>query len=600
MQPPLTSITFLSTLDRLGIRHVTTDFEADQLAAALALYLGVPLISNDSDFFIFSPYWSAESAQTSLVYIPTDLCDFETPVPFDGGFYLSAQQFDPKGRAFCRLSSIHIPLFAVLCGNDYVPPGFFNSKLPGSASQMPYVRPTGQAASRSAVTSRNAEKFRRLSDWLSGFSNDIVEPVQRVMSKFPMGERDQAARFLYAGLASYHLPMDEVSIYVKWLFGEKHATSAVNQTIPDLESIPQENYGLKAVQVLARGLGNQEPLPDWSETLTTAYRRRRIMPALCDALFAFGNMMGPVIEDYANREPYHLCSLPLRRLFMGLLLSASRRPDDVDSRRPRRLQGLISDDQHPAYREYTRVGCKRFENHRIAFSWLSIGESGPFGFLQEHLLLPPRPTIIPPWLHGLACILFLWARFDARPEAPRLCLSTTALAVCACAVAAQMRLLRERDGGTFDRAATVQYFESLYRPRRIEPLQFSILHALAQLQSIHYHLSTLVALVGALGSGESDSGGTGVGLEVPAPQLVFPSGKLVHHIALHLGGLPPAQRLSAILSEWIPRLLGNVDETLLIQVRLTRLIFILNSFRLKFLQFVVSGDFDVFGSGEVC
>ncbi len=108
----------------------------------------------------------------------------------------------------------------------------------------------------------------------------------------------------------------------------------------------------------------------------------------------------------------------------------------------------------------------------------------------------------------------------------------------------------------------VRQFESHCQHRKIEPLRFNVLHGLAQLQSIHDHLATLVSLVGAL----SPDGLAACGVEVPPPQVVFPSGRLAHHIAVQLGSMSAEKRMPCVLTEWLPRLLGRVDDTFMSQV----------------------------------
>ena len=93
------------------------DYGSDQLATALAIYLGVPLLSNDSDFFIMSPYW-AEEGCGSLMYVPTTSCHFKSPCVSEDGFYIQAKVFVGRdGPAFNKLAPIHVPLLAALSGN---------------------------------------------------------------------------------------------------------------------------------------------------------------------------------------------------------------------------------------------------------------------------------------------------------------------------------------------------------------------------------------------------------------------------------------------------------------------------------------------------
>lgn len=556
IQPHLAFLTFHLALDRLGARQVVVDFEADQLAAALAIYLDAPLVSNDSDFFIFAPYWAEHGG---LTFVPTDFCDFHTPRAYEGGFYIEAQQFvGREGPMFRKLASVQIPLFAALCGNDYTPPGFFNLHLPGSAPQQPYVRPTGQAASESAVASRNAIRFRRLVDWLSGFGDDIVEPVERVLSSFPISKRPEAAHYLHAGLAAYHVPLEQLAPYLKFLFGETPPPSRVSQMPPTPRDPTRESYGVKALQILVEGVDGPDYLESWSPRLMQAFRQARILTQPCDALYAYGIVCNPVVEDFQSREPFNLCTLPLRRLLVGLILDAC--PTDG-----RRLPGVYGPSHRLFYNEYRRVGCTSLEKCRVSFERVSLRDSTGFEFLQRHLNVPPCPPIIPAWLHGLACVLFLWARFNARPESVKLASSPIALAVCACAVATQMRLLQHSEDRTPEvRIAIARDFRSYSRSRgETEPLRFYFLHAIAQLQSVLLHLTGLIWLIDAL---VPEGGDSTCGMEMLPPQVMFPSGCLAHHIACRLSGLPPDKRLPSVLTYWLPRLLGRVEAGFLERV----------------------------------
>ncbi|VDM30593.1 unnamed protein product [Hydatigera taeniaeformis] len=556
IQPPLAALTFHLALDRLGALQVVANFEADQLAAALAIYLNAPLVSNDSDFFIFSPYWADHGG---LIFVPTDLCDFHTPRAYEGGFYIEAHQFvGREGPIFHKLAPVQIPLFASLCGNDYTPPGFFNLHLPGSAPQYPYARPTAQAATTSAVASRNATKFRRLVDWLSGFGDDIVEPVERVLSSFPLSKRPEAAYYLHAGLAAYHVPLEQLSPYLQFLFGETPPPPQVHQILPTLRYPTRGGYGVRALQVLVEGVSGPDYLASWSPRLVQNFRRARMSTHPCDALYAYGIVCNPVVEDIQGREPFHLCTLPIRRLLVGLLLDACL--TDVRS-----LPGVYGPSHRLFYNEYRRVGRTSLEKCRVSFERVSLGGSTGFEFLRQHLSIPPCPTIIPAWLHGLSCVLFLWARFNQRPESVKLASSPIALAVCACAVATQMRLLQHSE----DRAAEVRIaiardFRSCSRSRgEVEPLRFCFLHAIAQLQSVLLYLTNLVWLIDALVPEES---GSNCGMEMLPPQVMFPSGCLAHHIACRLFGMPPEKRLPLVLTYWLPRLLGRVEAGFLEQV----------------------------------
>nr|CDS32239.1 expressed conserved protein [Hymenolepis microstoma] len=555
IEPILVSKTFFRTLERFGARYVVADFEADQLAAAMAMHLGVPLISNDSDYFILGPYWANRGCE--LIYVPAESCDFLTPHESNGGFYISAEQYiATETVTFRNLAPIQIPLFAVLSGNDYVPPNYFHAYLPGATQQQ-------QAYATSNNAARTASRFRRLIEWLSGFGNDIVDPVDRILSKFPKSERPRAFNFICAGFASYHVPFEELPPYMSFIFGDDVPPSKVAQSPPVLTDLSDKSYGLQALHVLAAGEPSPRYLSVWPPRLLRAFRNGHVLIAACDAIFAFGIVLKGVVEDYQSREPFHLCSLPLRRILVGLLFDAY--PSNTF-----RLPGIFRHNGNLSYKEYRREGCTVMNCKFVNFDRISLkGFPNGFAFLQHHFYLPERPSIIPKWLHGVACVLFLWTRFDARPDTENLATSSVGLAVSLCAVGVQMRLLQ--NGAIIDvrgRNSVNRQLLSISSRNiaggRIEPLRFAYLHIIAQIESVFIFLTALIDVIDAL-----MPEGAGCEMELLPPQIMFPSGCLAHHIACKLSNAQPKNRMREAMETWLPQLLGRVEPQFLEQIKST-------------------------------
>ncbi|VDL98309.1 unnamed protein product [Schistocephalus solidus] len=600
MQPPETSLCFFATLARLEVRQLTTDREADQLAASLAIHLGCPVVSNDSDFLILGPYWQPVSG---FSYVPIDYfsfepCAFPNPIcnaclqkldtpPDDHSpcFYLEVQRFSPENRLFKNLSPLQRPLFAVLCGNDVIPIGYFNQHLPGAPNQL-QARPTGQAASKVAIQSRNADKFRRLIDWLSGFGSDVKQPVERILSKFPLSQRQEASRLLLTGLRSYAI--DTVSNsplltnYLDYLFPlvkENPLDVASSKTLPNkvnLSSFPKQtlsggqSVGEAALSALTEASQVQEaPLMfNWPESLVRAFRGRNFAPALCDSLYSNGYVLGPVIEDYVNREAYHLCASPIRHLIYGLLLQLEA---SASSGWPLpHLPGLQGPLSRPYVSEYTRVHASRIEHRRIGITFLGLHPSTPDTdarhiFLSEHLNLPVNCLDTPSWMHGLICLYFLWMRFNKQSEIS-LKTSPIGLALALCSVVTLKLLPTLFNRSTFGKTRStfklhnrlVRHFShcaSLITNKspRAKPLQFHFLHAIAQTQAVHYTLASLSGLLDAI----ADLPGKPTCIDLPPPQFCFPSGYLAHQLAALFSRLSPALRLKEAVEYWLPCLLGQ-------------------------------------------
>ncbi|XP_053406347.1 protein asteroid homolog 1-like [Mercenaria mercenaria] len=116
--PHLSFVTFRQVLVELDIAHVASLYEADKEIAVLANKLGCPVLSNDSDFYVF---------RLSRGYIPLacigELVPKQNATSGIPTFYLKvklyrsedflSKEFDMKDDEYM------LPVFATLMGNDY-------------------------------------------------------------------------------------------------------------------------------------------------------------------------------------------------------------------------------------------------------------------------------------------------------------------------------------------------------------------------------------------------------------------------------------------------------------------------------------------------
>ena len=91
--------------------------EADAYLAHIAIRLGCPVLSNDSDFFIFN-----------VRYIPLNSVEEWDNSSAEGGGELICEEFDREKflERFPLKDPEMLPLLAVLMGNDYVNPRIFD------------------------------------------------------------------------------------------------------------------------------------------------------------------------------------------------------------------------------------------------------------------------------------------------------------------------------------------------------------------------------------------------------------------------------------------------------------------------------------------
>ena len=100
---------FTEKLLEINVPVFQTDFEADNEIAALAKKLNAPVLSNDSDFFIYD-----------VQYIPLTSISFYSCEYSSNKFYIPCQIFNVNSllKRFGNLQKTMLPLLATVLGND--------------------------------------------------------------------------------------------------------------------------------------------------------------------------------------------------------------------------------------------------------------------------------------------------------------------------------------------------------------------------------------------------------------------------------------------------------------------------------------------------
>ncbi|XP_076448966.1 single-strand DNA endonuclease ASTE1-like [Babylonia areolata] len=191
--PCLAQHTFRQALDTLGIPHVTCDFEADNQLVTLANRWNCPVISNDSDFYIFD---------LSGGFIPLDYIDFrlhqlppETSPDGSTCSCLPVQYYhvDEFIKCFKSLNRTVLPLFATMLGNDYVNAAAFEAF---------YQKKTPKIASRRYSASKKHQKIVSVLYWLEDKQHE-GELISEVLSFIRPERRQQVQRLLTSSISGY-------------------------------------------------------------------------------------------------------------------------------------------------------------------------------------------------------------------------------------------------------------------------------------------------------------------------------------------------------------------------------------------------------------
>ncbi|XP_070691475.1 single-strand DNA endonuclease ASTE1-like [Pempheris klunzingeri] len=267
--PQMASLMFRQTLARLEVPMAQCYGEADHEIAALACEWRCPVLSDDSDFYIFDLpagllpiahfQWEAVERSGSNSYIP---CKSYRTSSF---------------HAFFGVQPRLLPVFAALAGNDYV-------KLQESDAIWAQFAPTD--------SKEQTLRLEGLLCWLRGFQQpeEALEAALELMGQLDRRRRAKLLQDLHEGMREYQPPPSSLKNFF------------VHGTAPPLPEVAAL-------------------VPDWMRLPLT---EARLTPDFLDVLLLHRMNLGfPV--DSGDMPSAYLTSRPLRQVMYGLLLGRGRR-----------------------------------------------------------------------------------------------------------------------------------------------------------------------------------------------------------------------------------------------------------------------------------
>ncbi|XP_077937848.1 single-strand DNA endonuclease ASTE1 isoform X2 [Gasterosteus aculeatus] len=290
--PILTRDVFIQVLIQRGVPLVQCPAEADWEIACLARQWNCPVLTNDSDFYIFDLPGG---------YLPLNFFHWTNLCGKASDRYISARCYTTNRLChwFGGMNKELLPLCAVLAGNDYGTPKVAEKildLLDASASRRGGGR-------RRAPTSR-VEGFLL---WLSSFSNsaDALEEVSMLMGE-DFGNRGQAGGLssqLWAGMQEYHIATQ--SPLARWFAEGKAAPRGQTSWLPGCLSL-----------AAAQGL---------------------LAPLVVDAAVMHRVLLMPQVEN-SRLASSHYCAGAIRQAIYGILLQTGQDVQGWDGR----AQGNVS------------------------------------------------------------------------------------------------------------------------------------------------------------------------------------------------------------------------------------------------------------------
>ncbi|XP_051255300.1 protein asteroid homolog 1 [Dicentrarchus labrax] len=270
--PQLAELTFKQTLARLEVPVAQCYGEADQEIAALANEWQCPVLSNDSDFYIFD---------LPAGLLPISYFQWEAVVQSGSQSYIPCKNYNAS--SFCIVFNIQrqlLPTFAALAGNDYV-------KLERMDSPVRWTQfcPT---------SSWTPSRLEGLLCWLRDFHQpqEAFEAALGLMGELNMKKKAEVLKGLYLGMEEYKLPPSSLKRFF------------IHGTPPPLPAA-EEVAGL---------------VPDWTRLPLT---QARLTSDILDVLQLHGISLAFTVGD-ADMPSMHLTSRPIRQVMYGLLLGKGK------------------------------------------------------------------------------------------------------------------------------------------------------------------------------------------------------------------------------------------------------------------------------------
>ncbi|KAK2845143.1 hypothetical protein Q5P01_011802 [Channa striata] len=302
--PLLTKLVFRQTLARLKVPVAQCYGEADQEIAALAIEWQCPVLSNDSDFFIF---------ELPGGLLPLTHFRWEAVEQSGSHRYIPCKSYNTS--SFCIFFNIQrqlLPTFAALAGNDYV-----KLQWMGKFISWAEFAPAGSPAPR---------HLQGLLYWLKDFEKprEALKAVLEMMGELNKEQKAEVLESLTLGIDEYELPPSSLKMF--FIHGVAPAFPAEEEVaghVPDWMRLPltqaRLNGDILDVLLLHRiSLGILVDHGDMPSAQLTSRPLRQVMYGLL-----LGRRKHRVVEE-RDRDGLHLKYIPVRPIVEGLIQQLAR------------------------------------------------------------------------------------------------------------------------------------------------------------------------------------------------------------------------------------------------------------------------------------
>nr|XP_045593749.1 protein asteroid-like isoform X1 [Procambarus clarkii] len=276
---------FVTTLQRMGITVVQTDFEADEEIAMLSKILGYTVLSNDSDFYMYDvPLVMLDS--TTNQKISTS----KNKKPIENYKYLSCYHFSVD--KFCELTKMdraHLPLLATLLGNDYLSMEVFTD----------FYAQLGEGRKATRMSDRH-KIIKDVITWLANRKGQSMEYLVSVVSQVA-GKKKLKQKILQSVNHYTEMKTNLLNYLNPDGLIKSHSSLHSDSSLAG-RSLLKETALIKSSEVeTALILKNGKKLPAW---FMEAYRTHRIPHEVADILTQSYFISPPQVEDISAESSY--------------------------------------------------------------------------------------------------------------------------------------------------------------------------------------------------------------------------------------------------------------------------------------------------------
>ncbi|KAJ0181602.1 hypothetical protein K1T71_002324 [Dendrolimus kikuchii] len=306
---------FKEVLVEMNVKFTVCEYEADDEIAAMARHLNCPVLSYDSDFYIYN-----------VLYIPYNTLKFEPePITQDEEQFIALEckifKVEHMTKCFPGLKQEVLPLLGTLLGNDYVDKEEFEEFF-----------------SQSKIPKGNHSKHQQrciygLFTWLQ--NETMKTAIQKVVDSFKESRKDTILALIQKSINGYNR---KYCRSLKYFLINADETSETEVQFPECELKESENEDTthsssddkkssendEEITSEARKCEYQVGviLPEW---FIEGVRKNKIPSSYID-LYTLPHSFyfcSPQAEDY-NEDDSFLCNLPILRYAFDILNDFSK------------------------------------------------------------------------------------------------------------------------------------------------------------------------------------------------------------------------------------------------------------------------------------